>query len=79
MTENSSVLKLIGLGFYQMLVNNEFSPEYAETIIDGLPKSGEKIELSAEEIKAMTVFVLELHLKRAKMEVDVCLTQLRDF
>lgn len=68
-----SVLKLIGLGFHQILVNDEISPDYAETIIDALPKSGEKIELSEEEIKEMMVFVFESYLKRklAKMEEDI--------
>lgn len=70
MNEKSSVLKLIGLGFYQTLVNEEvFSCDDVKTIINGLPKSGEKIELSAEEIKTILVFVFELNLnlKREKM------------
>lgn len=73
MTEKSTVLKLIGLGFYQTIVNEEVSCDYVEKILNGLPKSGEKIELSAEEFKAMTVFVFELYLKRkcAKMEEDI--------
>lgn len=62
-----SVLKLIGLGFHQMIVNDEVSRDDVETIIDGLPKSGEKIELSAEEIETILDFVLVSHLKRVKM------------
>lgn len=62
-----SVLKLIGLGFHQMIVNDEVSPDDVETILDGLPKSGEKIELSAEEIETILDFVLVSHLKRVKM------------
>lgn len=62
-----SVLKLIGLGFHQMIVNGEVSPDDVETIIDGLPKSREKIELSAEEIETILDFVLVSHLKRVKM------------
>lgn len=62
-----SVLKLIGLGFHQMIVNVEVSRDDVETIIDGLPKSGEKIELSAEEIETILDFVLVSHLKRVKM------------
>lgn len=65
--EKVSVLKLIALGFYQTLVNDEISCDEVDRIINDLPKPGEKIELSAEEIKAMSVLVLEFHLKRAKM------------
>ena len=65
MNEKLSVLKLIGLGFYQLLVNEEFSCDFiVETILNDLPNPGEKIELSAEEIKTMLVFVFELYLKR---------------
>lgn len=71
MAENSSVLKLIGLGFYQMIVNDDVSCDDVETIINGLLKSGEKIELSAEEIETTFDFVAELLLKRAKMEEDI--------
>lgn len=67
MNEKLSVLKLIGLGFHQMIVNDEVSRDDVETIIDGLPKSGEKIELSAEEIETILDFVLVSHLKRVKM------------
>lgn len=67
MNEKLSVLKLIGLGFHQMIVNDEVSRDNVETIIDGLPKSGEKIELSAEEIETILDFVLVSHLKRVKM------------
>lgn len=70
MNEKLSVLKLIGLGFYQTLVSEEVSCDDVETIINGLPKSGEKIELSAEEIKSMVTYALELLLKRAKMMED---------
>lgn len=70
MTEKSPVLALIGLGFYQVLVNEEVSFDDVEKILDDLPKSGEKIELSGEEIKSMAVFVLESLLKRAKMLED---------
>lgn len=47
--------------------NDEVSPDDLETILDGLPKSGEKIELSAEEIEKILDFVLVSHLKRVKM------------
>lgn len=67
MNEKLSVLKLIGLGFHQMIVNDEVSPDDVETILDGLPKSGEKIELSAEEIETILDCVLVSHLKRLKM------------
>ena len=67
MNEKLSVLKLIGLGFHEMLVSEEVSLDDVETIINDLPKSGEKIELSAEEIKAMVSFVSELLLKSEKM------------
>lgn len=67
MNEKSPVLELIGLGFYQMLVNEEFSYDDVEKILNDLPKSGEKIELSAEEIKSMVAYVSELLLKSAKM------------
>lgn len=70
MTKKSPVLALIGLGFHQTLVSEEvFSCDDVKTIINDLPKSGEKIELSAEEIKTILVFVFELYLnlKREKM------------
>ena len=43
MTEKSPVLALIGLGFYQVLVNEEVSFDDVEKILDDLPKSGEKL------------------------------------
>lgn len=67
MNEKSFVLKLIGLGFHQALVGEEVSYDDLVTIINGLPKSGEKIELSAEEIETILDFVLASHLKRVKM------------
>jgi hypothetical protein len=68
MNEKLSVLKLIDLGFYQLLVNEEVSCDFiVETILNGLPNPGEKIELSAEEIKTMLVFVFGLYLKRKKL------------
>ena len=71
MNEKLSVLKLIGLGFHQLLVNEEVSCDFiVETILNGLPNPGEKIELSAEEIKTMLVFVFELYLKQKKIELS---------
>lgn len=50
-----------------MLISEEVSCDFiVETILNDLPNPGEKIELSAEEIKAMLVFVFELYLKRKK-------------
>ena len=64
MTEKLSVLKLIGLGIHQTIASEEFTVDDVDTIINGLPKLGEKIELSAEEIGTILAFVLELHYKR---------------
>lgn len=51
-----------------MLISEEVSCDFiVETILNDLPNPGEKIELSAEEIKAMLVFVFELYLKRKKL------------
>lgn len=79
MNEKLSVLKLIGLGYHQMLTNEEFSYDDVEKILNDLPKHGEKIELSSEEIKTMIAFVSELHFKHMKMWEDICNTQSRDF
>lgn len=67
MNEKLSVLKLIGLGFCQMLLNEEVSCDDVAKILKDLYKNGEKIELSAEEIKAILALVSELYLKSAKM------------
>lgn len=67
MNKKSHVLALIGLGFYQMLVNEEVSYDDVEKILNALLKPGEKIELSAEEIKSMAAFVSESLLKSEKM------------
>lgn len=51
-----------------MIVNEEVSFGDAVKILNDLPKSGEKIELSAEEIKSMAVFVFESLFKSEKMQ-----------
>lgn len=54
------VLKLIALGFHHLIVNEEFSYDDVEKILNDLPKHEEKIELSASEIKTMLTYVAKL-------------------
>lgn len=79
MNEKLSVLKLIGLGIHQTLVSEEVSCDDVDTIINGLPKPGEKIELSAEDITTILTIVLDTFKTCENVGGKTCFTQLRDF